>query len=154
LFRKARQNLNENDEWTFASEHFGIKTYFRREEDQTLSIKLEGDLDEAPLYEQICVLKEFGLHCKWAPFCFSSQTIADLDKLDTIGWCMLGLPTFGLARDCCIRAIGCDNTLEDGSVILAGQGVCDVKPGKPDHEDGFLSDDPIIGLLDMPPGTT
>jgi hypothetical protein len=99
-------------------------------------------------------LKEIGLHCKWAPFCFSSQTIADLDKLDSIGWFMLGLPNFGLARDGCIRAIGCDNTLEDGSVILAGQGVCDVKPGQPDHKDGFLSDDPIIGQLDMPPGTT
>lgn len=115
-------------------------------------MKLEGVIEDAPLFEQICVLKEFSLHSKWAPFCFSSQTIADLDKLDTVGWFLLGLQSFGLARDGVIHAIGCDNTLEDGSVILAGQGVCDVKPGMPDHEDGFLSNDPIIKQLDIPPG--
>lgn len=145
--------MNENEEWTFASTHFGITTYYRREEDKSLSVKLEGEMKGIPLFEQVCVLKEVDLHYKWSPFCTSSLTIADLDKLDVIGWLFVGLPKFGLARDGCFRAIGCDNISEDGSILLAGQGINDRKPDTPTPPDTYLSDDPIISKLDIPPGT-
>lgn len=151
LFRRAQQNLNENEDWTFASHHFGIKTYYRREEDQSLSIKLEGEVKDAALFEQVCVLKEVDLHYKWAPFCTSSMTIADLDKLDLVGWFLIGMPKFGMARDGCFRAVGCDNIQEDGSILLAGQGIHDEMPGAPQHEDTFLTSDPILEKLDIPP---
>ncbi|EEC48114.1 predicted protein, partial [Phaeodactylum tricornutum CCAP 1055/1] len=151
IFRKALHNLNEDDEWTYASTHFGIKTFYRREEDQSLSVKLEGEIEGVPLFEQICVLKEVDLHYKWAPFCSSSMTVADLDKLDTVGWFMIGLPHFGVARDGCFRAIGCDNIIEDGSILLVGQGVHDRPPDAPPPEDPFLSEDPILNDLGIPP---
>ena len=78
---------------------------------------------------------------------------------------MVGLPKFGLARDGCFRCIGCDNTFEDGSILLAGRGVKDQlelsENGKSTdiaHEefqklDDYLSDDPILDKLDIPPGT-
>ena len=136
-----------------ASKHFGITTYYRREEDESLSIKLEGEVKDAPLFEQICVLKEVDLHYKWSPFCTSSLTIADLDKLDMVGWFIIGLANFGLARDGCCRIIGCDNIQEDGSVLLTGQGVQDIMPNKPLPTDTYLSGDPIIEKLEIPPGT-
>jgi hypothetical protein len=154
----AQQNFSEekNDEWIYASKHFGIVTYYRREEDGSLTIKLEGDLTGAALFEQICVLKEVDLHYKWSPFCTSSLTLADLDKLDLVGWFVIGMPNFGLARDGCFRAIGCDNIEEDGTVILTGQGVQDTTPEmdalQPDR-DTYLSSDPILEKLDIPPGT-
>jgi hypothetical protein len=151
IFRKALHNLNEDDEWTYASTHFGIKTFYRREEDESLSVKLEGEIEGVPLFEQICVLKEVDLHYKWAPFCSSSMTVADLDKLDTVGWFMIGLPHFGVARDGCFRAIGCDNIIEDGSILLVGQGVHDRPPDAPPPEDPFLSEDPILNDLGIPP---
>ena len=154
LFRAAQKNLTEQEEWTLASTHFGISTYYRREKDETLSLKLEGEMNDIPLFEQVCVLKEVDLHYKWAPFCTSSMTIADLDKLDVVGWFMFGLSGFGLARDGCFRAIGCDNIQDDGSILLAGQGIQDVKPGAPGPEDTFLSDDPIISKLTIPPVPT
>lgn len=153
LFRRVQDNLKgENQDWVFASKHFGISTYYRKEPDGSLTCKLEGEMHGCPLFEQICVLKEVDLHHRWSPFCTSSMTIADLDKLDVVGWFMVGLPNFGLARDGCFRAIGCDNSREDGSILLTGIGVQDVRPGDPPPEDDFLSADPIIEQLDIPPG--
>lgn len=126
-------------------------TYYRREEDKSLSIKLEGQIKDVPLFEQVCVIKEVDLHYKWAPFCSSSLTIADLDKIDVVGWFLIGMPNFGLARDGCFRAIGCDNIAEDNTIILAAQGVNDIKPGAPSPEDTYLRSDPILGTLDIPP---
>ena len=110
-------------------------------------------MEDAPIFEQICVLKEVDLHHHWTPFCSSSLNLADVDKLDVVGWFICGLPSFGLARDGVFRAIGCDNILEDGSILLAGQGVRDIKPGAPPPEDDFLSSDPVLEELDIPPGT-
>ena len=154
IFRRAQQNLNETSDWTLASSLFGVKTYYRREDDGSLSLKLEGELKDCPLFEQVCVLKEIDLHYRWAPFCASSMTIADLDKLDTIGWFVIGLPNFGLSRDGVFRAIGCDNILEDGSILLAGQGVQDIPEGAPPAEDTYLCEDPILDKLDIPPVPT
>ncbi|GKY99318.1 hypothetical protein MPSEU_000886900 [Mayamaea pseudoterrestris] len=151
LFKKAKQNLSVDDDWTYACHHFGITTHYRREADKSLSVKLEGDLIDVPLFEQICVLKEVDLHYRWAPFCSSSMTIADLDKIDTIGWFLIGMPNFGIARDGCFRAIGCDCIEEDGTIVLAAQGIQDRKPNSPEPEDTYLSDDPIIQKLDIPP---
>lgn len=111
---------------------------------------MEGVIEGVPLFEQICVLKEVDLHYKWSPFCSSSRTVADLDKLDTIGWFLIGLPHVGIARDGCFRAIGCDNIAEDGSILLAGQGVRDIMPGAPPPDDTFLSEDPALDDLDIP----
>jgi hypothetical protein len=153
LFRRAQRNLNENEDWTFASNHFGIATYYRRETDGSLSLKLEGEVKDAALFEQVCVLKEVDLHYKWAPFCSSSMTLADLDKLDLVGWFLIGMPSFGMARDGCFRAVGCDNIQEDGSILLAGQGIHDIMPGAAQPEDTFLSSDPILEKLSIPPST-
>lgn len=151
MFKQAKQNLSTDDDWTYACHHFGITTFYRREFDGSLSVKLEGDLVDVPLFEQICVLKEVDLHYRWAPFCSSSMTIADLDKIDTVGWFLIGMPNFGIARDGCFRAIGCDCIEEDGTIVLTAQGINDRKPKSSPPEDTFLSDDPILSTLEIPP---
>ena len=150
IFKRALHNLEDASDWTLASSMFGVKTFYRREEDGSLSLKLEGEVKDCPLFEQVCVLKEIDLHYKWAPFCTSSMTIADLDKLDTVGWFLIGLASFGLSRDGCFRVIGCDNILEEDSIIIAGQGIRDLPPGAPAPPDTYLCEDPILDKLDIP----
>lgn len=147
--------MDESDGWTLAQTMFGVATFYRREKDGSLSIKLEGELKGIPLFEQVAVLREIDLHSHWAPFVTSSLTIAHLDKLDTVGWFMLGLPNFGIARDSCFRAVGCDCVEEDQSVLIVGRGVADREPGVPVDEDTkFLSNDPELEGLDIPPKPT
>ncbi len=125
LFATAKQNLNCDSDWTLAQTLFGVTTFYRREPDGSLSIKLEGKLKDVPLFDQVAVLREIDLHSCWAPFCSSSLTVAHLDKLDTVGWFVVGLPQFGLMRDGCFRAVGCDSIYEDGSVLLVAHGIND-----------------------------
>lgn len=172
MFRKAKINLDVDDDWTLAQTLFGVTTYYRREDDGSLSIKMEGSLSGTALFEQVAILREVDLHYKWAPFCSSSLTIAHLNKLDTVGWFVVGLPHFGLMRDACFRAIGCDSIYEDGSIMLVGQGLADKpadgvnsnalnapaasKAPNPDSSGGnndgyeYLTNDPILEQLDLP----
>ncbi|KAG7352691.1 hypothetical protein IV203_008739 [Nitzschia inconspicua] len=129
LFDKAKHNLTIDDDWTLAQTMFGVTTYYRRESDGSLSIKLEGSLSGVSLFDQVAILREIDLHYKWAPFCSSSLTVCHLDKLDTVGWFCVGLPNFGVMRDGCFRAIGCDSIYEDGTVLLVAQGIQD----RPEH---------------------
>ena len=163
LFAKARQNLLDDNHWTLAQTLFGITTYYRNETNGTLSIKMEGQLEGVSLFDQVAVLREVDLHYKWAPFVSSSLTIAHLDKLDTVGWFALGLPSFGLMRDACFRAIGCDSMFEDGSILLVAQGINDRPKSQNANADSlspeeaeeliefeYLSKDPILDTLDLP----
>lgn len=125
LFATARQNLNCDSDWTFVQTLFGVTTFYRREPDGSLSIKLEGKLKDVPLFDQVAVLREIDFYSRWSPCCSSSLSIAHLDKLDTVGWIVVGLPHFGLMRDGCFRAIGCDSIYEDGSVLLVAHGIND-----------------------------
>lgn len=175
MFAKAKENLLDDNHWTFAQTMFGVTTYYRHEEDGSLSIKIEGRLEGVSLFDQVAVLREVDLHYKWAPFVSSSLTIAHLNKLDTVGWIVVGLPSFGLMRDACFRAIGCDSMMEDGTILLVGQGIAD----RPEHgvkdtslklkrsdattssstvssssDFEYLSNDPILKELDLPPPPT
>lgn len=130
IFKRARETLRESDDWILSQNMFGVTTYYRHEADESLSIKMEGVLDNAPIFEQIAVLREIDLYQDWAPFCSSSVVIKQLDKLDSVGWMVIGAPQLGLSRDSIFRAIGCDNMVEDGSVIICAQGLQD----RPDTE--------------------
>ena len=109
MFRQAKVNLDQEEGWTLASKLFGVTTHYRREENGTLSMKIEGKMEGIPLFDQVAVLREVDLYYKWAPFCSSSLTIAHLNTIDIVGWFVTGLPHFGLMRDACFRAIGCDS---------------------------------------------
>ena len=81
LFEKAKIDLDNDDDWTLAQTLFGVTTYYRRESDGSMSLKLEGSIDDCSLYDQIAVLREFDLNYIWAPFVPSSMTVAHLGKL-------------------------------------------------------------------------
>jgi hypothetical protein len=121
---------NNNNNWILAQTLFGITTYYRREpNDNSLSIKIEGELlsdsNNTPLFEQIVVLRECDLYHTWAPFMTKSRKLAQLDKLDVVAWYEVGVPLLGLMRDACYRAVGCDCMKEDGSVLLVAVGLQD-----------------------------
>jgi len=178
LFKRVKKNLDVHDDWTLAQTLFGVTTYYRHEKDGSMSIKLEGPVNECSLFDQVAVIREFDLNHIWAPFVTSSLTVGYLDKLDIVGWFLIGLPHFGLMRDALFRAIGCDSIYEDGSVLIVAYGIKD-RPGETDetkagtddegklklnksssfdHEINEIIDefrnDPILDTLDLPPVPT
>eukprot|EP00956_Cyclotella_meneghiniana_P029320 scaffold70568_cov53-Cyclotella_meneghiniana.AAC.1 len=125
MFQTAQQNLNTPTSWILSQTLFGITTHYRRESDNTLSIKIEGELHGVPLFEQMVILRECDLYHTWAPFCNESRKLAQLDKLDVVAWYTVGTPLLGIVRDACYRAVGCDCMREDGSVLLVAVGLGD-----------------------------
>lgn len=131
MFQTAQQNLDTPTSWILSQTLFGITTHYRREDDDTLSIKIEGELHGIPLFEQMVILRECDLYHTWAPFCAASRKLAQLDKLDVVAWYTVGNPLLGIVRDACYRAVGCDCMREDGSVLLVAVGL-----GDDDNNDG------------------
>uniref|UniRef100_A0A7S2L8G5 START domain-containing protein n=1 Tax=Leptocylindrus danicus TaxID=163516 RepID=A0A7S2L8G5_9STRA len=127
-FQQARENLVEDDDWTLAQTLFGITTSYRREEDGTLSVKLEGELSGVPLFEQLAVLREVDLYTEWAPFCSKADKLAQVGKIEVVAHQVMSVPLLGLSRDVAFRALGCDCMREDGSIIIVAASV-DEFPG-------------------------
>jgi len=126
LFRRAKRNLTLDDDWTLSYEtDSGLKIYHRREADNSLSIKVEGELSDSPVLEQVAVTREIDLYHHWAPFCIASEKLAQLGPLDAIGWLKIG--AVGLVRDACYRAIGCDSLTEDGCIFITARSLSGVK---------------------------
>lgn len=138
LFKRARNELQKNDAWVLSQTLFGVTTYYRKEADGSLSLKMEGRLEGVPLFDQVAVIREVDLHHTWAPFCTSSLTLKELDKCDTVGWFVMGVPRLGLARDGIFRAIGCDNLAEDNTFLIVGQGLHD-RPDSLPYAEPYLT---------------
>ncbi|KAL3795525.1 hypothetical protein HJC23_009238 [Cyclotella cryptica] len=136
MFHTAKQNLDTPTSWTLSQTLFGITTHYRRESDNTLSVKIEGELHGIPLFEQMVVLRECDLYHTWAPFCNESRKLAQLDKLDVVAWYSVGSPLLGMVRDACYRAVGCDCMREDGSVLLVAVGLGDEDTNTKDYSGG------------------
>jgi len=125
IFQKVKAGFNFDNDWIKSQTHNGITTYYKREDDGTLSIKIEGEMVGLPLFEQIAVLREVDLFHTWAPFCRKSRKLAELGRLDAVGWNISGIERFGLVRDVCFRAISCDSMWEDGSILLVAKSIED-----------------------------
>ena len=146
LFQQAKNNLNNNETWIHSQTSHDASTFYRRETDGTLSIKIEGRLSGASLFEQICVLREIDLYSEWAPFCAKSRKLAQLGQIDVVGWFLIGLQRFHMTRDCCFRAVGCDSMKEDGSIIIIAEGLEDGQetPTLSGKEDDYDGDNSIL----------
>lgn len=127
-FQQARENLVEDEDWTLSQTLFGITTSYRREDDGTLSVKLEGELTGVPLFEQLAVLREVDLYTEWAPFCSKADKLTQVGKIEVVAHQVMSVPLLGLSRDVAFRALGCDCMREDGSIIIVAASV-DEFPG-------------------------
>lgn len=125
IFKTAIKNTTQNEGWIQCHSHKGVVSSYRREADHSLSIKLEGEISGAPLFEQMAVMRECDLYKHWAPFVNKSKKIAELGLLDQIGWYEISIPIFGFVRDACFRSIGCDDMYENGRILVVAQGIQD-----------------------------
>ncbi|GMI34916.1 hypothetical protein TrCOL_g13875 [Triparma columacea] len=128
VLRKAKSDLMTDGDWTVAQTLFGITTSYRREEDDTLSIKLEGTLEDVPLFEQLSVLRETDLFHLWAPFVPRAKKLLQVTKIELVSWFVISVPLFGLSRDAVFHAFGCDCMADSGSVLIVASSV-DSYPG-------------------------
>ena len=105
----------------------GISTHYRHEADNSLSVKIEGEVTGIPVFEQLAVVREGDLFDQWAPFCARSSTIKRLGRTDNISWFETTFPIVFLTRDCLFRGIACDNMHENRNIMIVSKGINDKK---------------------------
>jgi hypothetical protein len=64
-----------DDSWILGAHLFGVTTHYKLSDDGLLTVRLEGVLDNFPLFEQIAVIKEVDLFPSWIPFCNHAETV-------------------------------------------------------------------------------
>jgi len=121
LFLDVAENMSENIEWILSHTVFGISTYYRHESDNSLSIKLEGEMKGVPIFEQLCVMKETDLYHHWAPFCSESKLLAKLSKVEVVSYMDVNLPF--AKRDAVYRSAGCNCMKEKGTLLIAAKSI-------------------------------
>jgi hypothetical protein len=109
-------------EWIFALQMFGISTYYQLDtKSNEIKIKLEGEMEDLPLFEQCAVIHEVDLFKEWIPFCRESINVAKLGRAELLPYLTIGLPGFN--RDFALIAYGADCMIERGKFLIIGKPV-------------------------------
>ena len=73
---------NSDQTWTLGAEYWGLKTYYQIE-NNNIRVRMEGGIDDLPLFEQCAVIHEVDLFKEWVPFCSDSRLIEKLGVLNS-----------------------------------------------------------------------
>lgn len=113
-------NDEKDEPWKLGAEYWGIKTHYKTENGR-IRVRMEGGLDELPLFEQCAVIHEVGLFHEWIPFCRESRLVEKLGNAELIMY--LCVSPLLLSRDTCLHAYGADCLYESGQIILIGRSI-------------------------------
>lgn len=118
---ESQNNGIEND-WEKGPERFNTKTFFKYEEGSGLiSVLLEGQQDELPVFEQMSVINEVSLFKTFIPFCVDSQKCLTISHGEMVAYFRLSMTV--ISRDAAIHAYGVDCLEEYGLIVLLGESV-------------------------------
>jgi hypothetical protein len=70
--------------WTHGITYFGITTHYKLAADGTIKFRLEGVLENLPIFEQCAVIHEIDLFKEWIPFCSDSMMVDKIGKSELI----------------------------------------------------------------------
>lgn len=74
-----------DDSWTSGPLLFGTRTHHKIVDGSgTILLRLEGELDTLPMFEQLAVIHEVNLFHEWVPFCSHSRTVTKLGPVELI----------------------------------------------------------------------
>jgi len=83
--KKALEYEDKGQPWILGNSMFGIHTYYQIDHrDNTIILKLEGVMEDLPLFEQCAVIYEVDLYKEWIPFCSESITVDKLGKAELV----------------------------------------------------------------------
>lgn len=80
--------VDSSNDWILGADMFGIHTHYKKCEDDEnqIVVKIEGTMDDLPLFEQMAVIHEIDLYHEWAPFCTDSVLIDKIGKAELYGY--------------------------------------------------------------------
>jgi len=128
--QEVQTALKELDEvsgatgWRPASDTMGIKTEWKQSasaDDNSLWIKMEGELTGASLVHAAAVAYEVELWPRWVPLCSCAEALCELDPMERVTHLQFDLPM--LKRGAVLHWSLADNLVERQTLLLLGVSV-------------------------------
>lgn len=123
--KEVQDVLNEDEDesgWILGLELFGIRTHYQYDSATNfVKIKMEGMMEDLPLFEQTAVIHEVDLFHEWVPFCNESKLIEKVGKAELFPYFCVGVT--GFSRDVLMNCYGADCLFEKGKLVILGKSV-------------------------------
>lgn len=132
------ESMGRNDsEWIYGTKYFGVTTYYKLTSDGCITVRMEGGLDDLPIFEQAAVIHDAENFKDWVPFCDESILLEKLAPSELLLYISVSVP-LAMSRDTCLHAYAADCLYEHGKILLVGNSV--------EHEEGKrIGDDATEG---------
>jgi hypothetical protein len=124
--------------WSHGSSLFGIHTHYKLTDDGSIMIRLEGEQNNLPMFEQLAVIHEVDLFHEWVPFCDASSCVEKIGPSEIVAHLNVSLPP--ISRDALLRAYGVDCIIEEGKILIIGGSIDDWILPSTDEDDAHSND--------------
>jgi hypothetical protein len=108
-------------DWILGITYFGITTHYKKCDDNTILIKIDGVLENLPIFEQLAVIHEVDLFTEWMPFCMESKLVKKVGRAELYPYLNVGLPP--VTRDFLLKAYGADCLKETGKIAIIARSI-------------------------------
>jgi hypothetical protein len=87
MVEEALHSSDDGEEWILGAELFGTVTHYKKckDDENAIIVKIEGTMNDLPLFEQMAVIHEIDLYNEWAPFCTDSVLVDKIGKAELYG---------------------------------------------------------------------
>lgn len=101
-----------------AAEYYGVQTHYKYDDEGLISVHIQGNEQELPVFEQMSVINEVDLYKEWVPFCSESCIVDRVTPSELVAYFNINVKL--LSRDGCIHAYGTESFL---ICLMYSQGV-------------------------------
>lgn len=122
--RDVEAESNSTD-WSLGTTYLGVTTHYKMSTDNLLSVKLEGVLDNVPLFDQANVIYEIDLFTQWMPLCGSAVKVDQVNRAELAAYLRFKPP---LGRDTLLHVYASDILLAHDKMVLVGKSVDEWPP--------------------------
>lgn len=113
----------DGNEWILGSHYFGVTTHYKLESNGLISVRLEGEQENIPLFEVLSVIYEVELYKEWVPFCNGSDLLQRLTHTELLMQGSVSVPIVGVSRDAVLHAYAVDCLYEHGAIVVIGSSI-------------------------------
>lgn len=78
--------------WLLAQTFLGVTTSYKYDRDGSLWVKMDGQMDNVRLLDQLATVREVDLFKTWAPFCDTSTLLKRIDIVEMLVHLNTSLP--------------------------------------------------------------
>ena len=130
--QEAQREFLDNAEslgWKSAGESMGVRVEWREDDkDGSLWVRMDGEIEQAPLTLAAAVAHEAELWPKWVPFCTAAETLKAISPTEIVTYIQFDLATSVMKRGAVLHWTLSDSLVERQSLLLLGASLDESSP--------------------------